>query len=607
MLVLEGVSRSFGGKAAVSDVDLEISPGSFVGVIGRSGAGKSTLLRMLNRLIDPSEGRITFDGMEVSALRGRDLRAWRARCAMIFQQFNLVGRLDVLTNVLTGRLNHVPTMRSLLRMWSDADKAIALAALEQFDVAGLAAERAENLSGGQQQRVAIARALVQEPDIILADEPIASLDPRNTGVVMDALLRINKHYGITVLCNLHSLEVARSYCDRLVGMAAGRVVFDGPPAELTESIARELYGLEAGEVMAAPREAPACANDARDRVAGSGLTHRTARRSVRRAIHDAIQPQEKSMFTRRHLVGAAALGLALAASGLAPAAAQDWKSKYPELTLGVIPAENASGTTDRWTPLTAYLSKQLGVPVKLRVANDYAAVIEGQRAGNIHLAFYGPASFSRAIITGVKTDPLVNQKHETGVNGYYSVTYVRADSPYRTLQDLKGKTLALVDPNSTSGNQAPRFFMRRAGVDVDTFFGKTFFAGSHENAVLALAQGTADAAANFWNSDSDSNLTRMISKGLVKDRSGKPLTQADFRIVFKSDFLPEGPFAVLDSLPSDLKGAIKQALLDLPKNDKTAFDTLSDGKDLALEPVSMKDYQPIIDMVRFNDEQRKRS
>lgn len=254
MLVLEGVSRRFGANAAVSDVSLSIPPGRFVGVIGRSGAGKSTLLRMVNRLVDPSAGRILHDGVEVSALRGPALRAWRARCAMIFQQFNLVGRLDVMTNVLTGRLNHVPTARSLFRLWGEIDKAIALSALEQFDIAALAAERAENLSGGQQQRVAIARALVQEPDIILADEPIASLDPRNTRIVMDALLRINKHYGITVLCNLHSLEIARTYCDRLVGMAAGRVVFDGAPAELTDDVARELYGLEAGDVMATSRE-----------------------------------------------------------------------------------------------------------------------------------------------------------------------------------------------------------------------------------------------------------------------------------------------------------------------------------------------------------------
>jgi phosphonate transport system ATP-binding protein len=176
---------------------------------------------------------------------------------MIFQQFNLVGRLDVLTNVLMGRLATIPSWRSLTQAWPEQDRALALSALEQFDMAQLAAQRADQLSGGQQQRVAIARALVQEPDIILADEPIASLDPRNTRIVMDALLRINKHFGITVLCNLHSLDLARSYCDRLIGMSAGRVVFDGAPATLTDHIARELYDLEANDVMGtAPLPAP---------------------------------------------------------------------------------------------------------------------------------------------------------------------------------------------------------------------------------------------------------------------------------------------------------------------------------------------------------------
>jgi phosphonate transport system ATP-binding protein len=167
--------------------------------------------------------------------------------------------MDVMTNVLTGRLSHAPHLRSLLNLWSDADKAMALAALEQFDMASLAARRVDQLSGGQQQRVAICRALVQEPDIILADEPIASLDPRNTKAVMDALLRINKHFGITIVCNLHSLDLARSYCDRLVGMSAGQVVFDATPAALTDDVARNLYGLEAGEVLepASPEPFPA--------------------------------------------------------------------------------------------------------------------------------------------------------------------------------------------------------------------------------------------------------------------------------------------------------------------------------------------------------------
>jgi phosphonate transport system ATP-binding protein len=262
MLVVEGLTCRFGTKAAVDNASFSIAPGSFVGVIGRSGAGKSTLLRMINRLAEPTQGRILFDGIDVTALRGKQLRQWRARSAMIFQQFNLVGRLDVLTNVLMGRLAEIPSWRSLAQLWPDEDRALAMSALEQFDIASLAAQRADQLSGGQQQRVAIARALVQQPDIILADEPTASLDPRNTRVVMDALLRINKHFGITVICNLHSLDLARTYCDRLIGMASGRVVFDDVPARLTDLIARELYDLEANDVMgsvsgATPAHVPA--------------------------------------------------------------------------------------------------------------------------------------------------------------------------------------------------------------------------------------------------------------------------------------------------------------------------------------------------------------
>ncbi len=256
MLRLEGVTKSFGGKPAVDGVSLVVPAGQMVGVIGRSGAGKSTLLRMINRLGDPASGRILFGDTDVTALRGRPLRAWRARCAMIFQQFNLAGRLDVLTNVMMGRAFHLPATRALLKMWSDDEKAQALSALESLDMARMAGQRAETLSGGQQQRVAIARALIQQPDIVLADEPIASLDPRNTQVVMDALQHINRHLSITVICNLHSLDLARGYCDRLVGMSGGRVVFDDVPAALTEETARDLYGLEAGDVLGHAAPAP---------------------------------------------------------------------------------------------------------------------------------------------------------------------------------------------------------------------------------------------------------------------------------------------------------------------------------------------------------------
>ena len=254
MLRLDGVVKKFGDKRAVDGISLVVPKGQLVGVIGQSGSGKSTLLRMINRLGDASAGRILFKDTDVTALQGRELRHWRARCAMIFQQFNLAGRLDVLTNVMMGRSFQAPLWRALLKLWTDEDKALALSALESFDMARLAAQRADTLSGGQQQRVAIARALVQEPEMILADEPIASLDPRNTQVVMDALQHINRHFGITVICNLHSLDLARKYCDRLVGLAAGRVVFDGVPAALTDAIARDLYGLESDDMLGKQRQ-----------------------------------------------------------------------------------------------------------------------------------------------------------------------------------------------------------------------------------------------------------------------------------------------------------------------------------------------------------------
>ncbi len=259
MLELQGLTRRFGAVTAVDNVHLAIPDGQMVGIIGRSGAGKSTLLRMINRLTEPSEGRVLYGGRDVTALKGAALRRWRTECAMIFQQFNLVQRLDVLTNVLIGRLNHRPgflgTMSALFKMFTAEERAMAIQALDRFDLVATALQRADTLSGGQQQRVAICRALLQQPKVILADEPIASLDPRNAKVVMDALRQVNRQDGLTVLTNLHHLDTARHYCDRIVAMQAGRVMFDGPPAELTSGRVREIYGVSEDEFEEQAEEA----------------------------------------------------------------------------------------------------------------------------------------------------------------------------------------------------------------------------------------------------------------------------------------------------------------------------------------------------------------
>lgn len=244
MLRLADVTRRFGHNTAVDDVTIEIPQGQMVGVIGRSGAGKSTLLRMINRLIDPSEGSIFFDRVEVSALKGAALRSWQRDCAMIFQQFNLVPRLDVVSNVLHGTLNRRSTAATVFSLFPQSDIYAAIDILDRLGIADHAPKRAEALSGGQQQRVAIARALMQDPRVILADEPIASLDPMNAQVVMDTLRRIHDEDGRMIVCNLHTLDTARRYCDRVIGMRDGVVVFDGAPEELTTAAARDIYGAD---------------------------------------------------------------------------------------------------------------------------------------------------------------------------------------------------------------------------------------------------------------------------------------------------------------------------------------------------------------------------
>jgi len=309
------------------------------------------------------------------------------------------------------------------------------------------------------------------------------------------------------------------------------------------------------------------------------------------------------MINRRIIIASAA---ALAFTATA-ASAQDWKSKYPELTFAVVPAENASGVTERWTPFVTYLSKELGVKVNLRIANDYAAVIEGQRAGNIHIASYGSASFARARLTGVKTDAFANDINADGSTGYYSVFFVKASSPYKSVDQLKGKNLGLVDPNSTSGNNVPRFELDKLSIsDADGYFGKVVFTGSHENAMLALTQGTVDVAANQWTTDDDSTLAQMLHKGMLKNTDGAPMKKDDFRIIHKSAPILNGPYAYSSELPDDLKAAIAKAFADSPTKDKAAFDRLSDGQKKAFNPATTKDWDGMINLIKFVDNLRKK-
>jgi phosphonate transport system ATP-binding protein len=250
MLKIENLTKSYDGRTlAVDNVTFDVPKGQFLAVIGLSGSGKSTLLRCINRLVEPTSGRVLLDGQDVTAANAEELRRIRRRIGMVFQHFNLVNRSSVLTNVLSGRLGYVNPAWSLLNRFPKSDVEKARQKLARVGMApDKANARADALSGGQQQRVGIARALMQDPELILADEPVASLDPVLAHSIMQHLEQINKEDGVTVLCSLHFLDLVHRYADRVVALNAGRLVFEGSPKEIDDAKFKEIYGQEAERV-----------------------------------------------------------------------------------------------------------------------------------------------------------------------------------------------------------------------------------------------------------------------------------------------------------------------------------------------------------------------
>ena len=243
MIKLEHVSKVYGnGTKGLDDVSLGIQNGEFVAIIGLSGAGKSTLIRTINKMIDITDGSLTVDGVDVSTLKGKSLRKFRRKIGMVFQSFNLVTKVSVINNVLTARAADMSFLRIFLGLYKKTDKVKALEALDKVGILDKAYIRADQLSGGQQQRVALARTLAQDPEIILADEPVAALDPVMAETVMDDFKRINKEMGITVLINIHHVDLALQYADRIIGIKAGKIVYDGPSSAITEDTLQTIYG-----------------------------------------------------------------------------------------------------------------------------------------------------------------------------------------------------------------------------------------------------------------------------------------------------------------------------------------------------------------------------
>lgn len=254
LIKFENVNKVYpNGLKALKNISLEIEQGEFVAIIGLSGAGKSTLLRTINRMHDITEGSLTVNGQSVKDLKGKELRSFRRKIGMVFQSFNLITRTTVIKNVLTSRVPDLPLWKSLLGVFTKEDKVIALEALDKVGILDKAYIRADQLSGGQQQRVALARTLAQNPEIILADEPVAALDPVTAKEVMDDFKRINKDMNISVLINIHHVDLALEYADRVIGIKAGEIIYDGSADKVDKGILKDIYGreLEADEVMGA--------------------------------------------------------------------------------------------------------------------------------------------------------------------------------------------------------------------------------------------------------------------------------------------------------------------------------------------------------------------
>ncbi|AHN22158.1 phosphonate ABC transporter ATP-binding protein [Lysinibacillus varians] len=250
ILQLHKIAKSYDHKSMVlNDINLSLQEGEFVSIIGQSGAGKSTLLRCINRMIEPSKGEIIFDQQDITSINKRAMRQQRAKMGMIFQHYNLVSRLTVFENVLHGRFGYKSTMQGILSIYTEEEKRLALSILEKLNMKDQIYKRCDQLSGGQKQRVGIARALVQEPKLLLCDEPIASLDPNSSKVIMDHLKEISQSMGITVLVNLHQVDVAMRYSDRIIGLRKGEKVFDDIPKQLNQLAIRNIYGTSVDELI----------------------------------------------------------------------------------------------------------------------------------------------------------------------------------------------------------------------------------------------------------------------------------------------------------------------------------------------------------------------
>jgi phosphonate transport system substrate-binding protein len=292
------------------------------------------------------------------------------------------------------------------------------------------------------------------------------------------------------------------------------------------------------------------------------------------------------------------MGLGATTLGLPVAKASDWRGTVSTLNFGVVSSENEADRIARYKGFVAYVERRLQVPIKMHQATDYAGTIEALKARKLEFARFGAASYAQAwLITGGKVEPIVVEADNEGSVSYHSVIAVKADSPYQSLDDLKGKSLAFADPNSTSGFVAPSYFLREESINPDSYFGRTGFAGSHENGILAVLNGTYDAAATSWTNEERGNVARMEGKGMIP--------KGQIRYVWKSPKIPNGPWTMHVDLPAALKVDIRATLMALPTADPQAWKGITDGKSKGVEETTHADFEPVIRMIKDNQRARR--
>ena len=462
--------------------------------------------------------------------------------------------------------------------------------------------RADALSGGQQQRVAIARALMQEPRILLADEPIASLDPMNARLVMDALADINRGDGITVLCNLHTLDTARAYCRRIVGMAHGRIVFDGAPDALTEPAVRAIYGAAAHGHAVDERITSTS-------IPPAGLPAIRARliRAPQPRSHAATQPR------RLHQGRTSSCCADWPWRRLPPHWDRVWRLPTPSRKNR---RNSASACWAARTPRIAWRAtagssscsrRGSAFPVNLFPAADYAGVMQGIAAGQLEMAGFGASGFAGAWLDCKCIEPIVVPQESDGSTYYYSVMVVLAGSGIRTIDDMKGRSLAWADPNSTSGYLIPSATLKAKGIKLDdgAYFSRTGFSGGHEQGVVAVLNRQYDAAVTWTSGQGEKsegytrgNLRSMVDKQMLK--------MSDINVIWQSGKIPNGPWAVRIALPAELKAAVTDFMLDLPKSHKDVYDDVERGSGIGYAPATMELYHDIIEL-RLAEQRANRS